>query len=94
MINAGGCVGLQVQPPRSFGLDDEVPAYGVTSRAHPSKALQRAVTALGVPHPCACPLQQSGASPAISTTALATIEAAEWPAVCTSPISQFYTYGA
>ena len=49
IINAGGCAAFKFNA-RSFGLDDVVPAYGVTSRAV-LQALQHAVTALGVPHP-------------------------------------------
>ena len=60
VINAGGVAAFKDNV-RSFSFDDVVPYYGVTSRAI-VKALQKAVHEAGVPHPSACPLQQSWAA--------------------------------
>ena len=49
VINAGGAEAFK-ENVRSFSLDDEVPDYGVSSRAI-LKALQHGVGALGLPHP-------------------------------------------
>jgi formylmethanofuran dehydrogenase subunit A len=49
VVNAGGAVAFKEGAVR-FGLDDEVPAYGLTSRQILS-ALLDAVEALGLPHP-------------------------------------------
>ncbi len=48
-INPGGAAAFKANA-RSFNLDDEVPGYGISSRAI-MQALQRAVVALGLPHP-------------------------------------------
>jgi formylmethanofuran dehydrogenase subunit A len=90
VINAGGCAAFKFNA-RTFGLDDEVPAYGVTSRAI-LQALQRAVTALGVPHPVHVHCNNLGLAGNIET-ALATIEAAEGLPMHFAHI-QFYGYGA
>ena len=75
---------------RSFGLDDEVPGSGVTSRAI-IKALQGAVDKLGVPHPLHLHCSNLGV-PGNVETALATIEAAEGQRLHLAHL-QFYAYG-
>jgi len=89
VINAGGCAAFKFNA-RSFGLDDVVPAYGVTSRAI-LRALQRAVTGLGVPHPVHVHCNNLGLAGNIET-AVATIEAAEGLPMHFAHI-QFYGYG-
>ena len=49
VVNAGGVAAFKDNI-RTFSFDDEVPYYGVTSRAI-VKALQKAVHEAGVPHP-------------------------------------------
>ena len=75
---------------RSFGLDDEVPGTGVTSRAI-MKALQGAVDKIGVPHPLHLHCSNLGV-PGNFETALATIEAAEGRRLHLAHL-QFYAYG-
>src|SRR5262249_54862008 len=74
VINAGGSAAFKFNA-RSFGLDDVVPAYGVTSRAI-LQALQPAVTRLGVPHPVHVHCNNLGIAGNVDT-AIATMDAAE-----------------
>ncbi len=90
LINAGGSAAFKFNA-RTFGLDDEVPAYGVTSRAI-LQGLQRAVTALGVPHPIHVHCNNLGIAGNVDT-AVATMEAAEGLPMHLAHI-QFYGYGA
>jgi len=90
VINAGGCAAFKFNE-RSFGLDDVVPAYGVTSRAI-VQALQRAVAALGVPHPVQVHCNNLGLA-GNAETAVATIEAADGLPMHLAHI-QFYGYGS
>ncbi len=90
LINAGGSAAFKFNA-RSFGLDDEVPAYGVSSRAI-LQGLQRAVTALGVPHPIHVHCNNLGIAGNVDT-AVATMAAAEGLPMHLAHI-QFYGYGA
>lgn len=90
VINAGGCAAFKFNA-RSFGLDDVVPAYGVTSRAV-LQALQHAVTALGVPHPVHVHCNNLGLAGNVAT-AVATIAAADGLPMHLAHI-QFYGYGS
>jgi formylmethanofuran dehydrogenase subunit A len=89
VINAGGATAFKFNA-RTFGLDDVVPAYGVTSRAI-VKALQHAVTELGVPHPLHVHCNNLGIAGNVAT-AVATMEAAEGLPMHIAHI-QFYSYG-
>ncbi len=89
VINAGGAAAFKDNV-RSFSLDDEVPEYGVSSRAI-VKALQQAVHELGVPHPLHCHCNNLGIAGNVET-ALATIEAAEGLPLHLAHL-QFYAYG-
>ncbi|HEX5325247.1 MAG TPA: formylmethanofuran dehydrogenase subunit A, partial [Acetobacteraceae bacterium] len=71
VINAGGAAVFKDNV-RSFGLDDVVPSYGVSSRAI-VRAMQQAVAALGVPHPVHLHCNNLGL-PGNVETALATID--------------------
>jgi formylmethanofuran dehydrogenase subunit A len=90
LINAGGSAAFKFNA-RTFGLDDEVPAYGVTSRAI-LQGLQRAVTSLGVPHPIHVHCNNLGIAGNVDT-AEATMEAAEGLPMHLAHI-QFYGYGS
>jgi formylmethanofuran dehydrogenase subunit A len=90
LINAGGSAAFKFNA-RTFGLDDEVPAYGVSSRAI-LQGLQRAVTALGVPHPIHVHCNNLGIAGNVDT-AVATMEVAEGLPMHLAHI-QFYGYGA
>lgn len=90
VINAGGSAAFKFNI-RSFGLDDVVPAYGVTSRRI-VQALQRAVVSLGVPHPVHVHCNNLGLA-GNADTAVATMEAAEGLPMHLAHI-QFYGYGA
>ncbi len=90
VINAGGSAAFKFNA-RSFGLDDVVPGYGVTSRAI-LQALQHAVTGLGVPHPLHVHCNNLGLAGNVET-AVATIEAAEGLPMHFAHI-QFYGYGS
>lgn len=90
VINAGGSTAFKFNA-RSFGLDDEVPAYGISSRSIVT-ALQHAVTDLGVPHPVHVHCNNLGIAGNIDT-AIATIEAAEGLPMHLAHI-QFYSYAA
>jgi formylmethanofuran dehydrogenase subunit A len=89
VINAGGSAAFKSNV-RSFSLDDEVPQYGVTSRAI-VKALQHAVHDLGVPHPLHVHCNNLGMA-GNAGTALATIAAAEGLPLHLAHV-QFYGYG-
>jgi formylmethanofuran dehydrogenase subunit A len=89
VINAGGAEAFKDNI-RSFSLDDEVPGYGVSSRAI-VKALQRAVHELGLPHPLHVHCNNLGLAGNVET-ALATIEAAEGLPLHLAHL-QFYAYG-
>jgi formylmethanofuran dehydrogenase subunit A len=90
VINAGGANAFKWNV-RSFGLDDEVPYYGVSSRRI-LEVLQRAVVELGVPHPIHVHCNNLG-TPGNVETALATMEAAQGLPMHLAHI-QFYGYGA
>ena len=90
IINAGGSEAFKFNA-RSFGLDDEVPDYGVTSRAI-VEALQEAVDDLGVPHPPHVHCNNLGIAGNVET-AVATIEATQGRPIHFAHI-QFYGYGA
>ena len=90
VINAGGAAAFKDNV-RTFGFDDVVPHYGVTSRQI-VKTLQRAVSDLGVPHPLHIHCNNLGL-PGNVETALATIAAAEDLPLHLAHL-QFYGYGA
>jgi formylmethanofuran dehydrogenase subunit A len=89
VINAGGAAAFKANV-RSFGLDDVVPFYGVTSRSI-VKALQHAVHELGVPHPLHVHCNNLGMAGNVDS-ALATIAAAEGVPLHLAHL-QFYGYG-
>ena len=89
VINAGGAEAFKFNV-HTFSLDDEVPDYGVTSRAI-MRAMQKAVTDLGVPHPVHLHCNNLGVA-GNADTALATMEAAEGLPIHLAHI-QFYGYG-
>jgi formylmethanofuran dehydrogenase subunit A len=90
VINAGGSAAFKFNE-RQFGLDDVVPAYGVTSRSI-VQALQHAVTALGVPHPVHLHCNNLGLAGNVDT-AIATIAAADGLPMHLAHV-QFYGYSA
>jgi formylmethanofuran dehydrogenase subunit A len=89
VINAGGVAAFKDNL-RAFSLDDEVPVYGVSSRAI-MKALQRAVHELKLPHPLHVHCNNLGMAGNVET-ALATIAAAEGLPLHLAHV-QFYGYG-
>src|SRR4029077_17663685 len=89
VVNAGGAAAFKANA-RQFSFDDVVPDYGVSSRAI-VKALQRAVHALGVPHPLHVHCNNLGLA-GNAETALATIAAAEDVPLHLAHL-QFYGYG-
>ncbi len=89
VINPGGAAAFK-QNARSFGLDDEVPRYGLSSRAI-TGALQQAVSELGVPHPLHLHCNNLGL-PGNVETALATIAALGDLPLHIAHL-QFYAYG-
>lgn len=89
VINAGGSASFKDNV-REFSLDDEVPAYGVTSRKI-VKTLQQAVVDLGIAHPLHVHCNNLGI-PGNVDTALATIAAAEGLPMHFAHL-QFYGYG-
>ena len=89
VINAGGAEAFKDNV-RSFSLDDEVPGYGVSSRAI-VKALQHAVHGLGLPHPLHVHCNNLGIAGNVET-ALATIAAAEGLPLHLAHL-QCYSYG-
>ncbi|MGF7162015.1 formylmethanofuran dehydrogenase subunit A [Rhodoligotrophos appendicifer] len=88
-INAGGAAAFKDNV-RAFGLDDEVPGTGLTSRAIVT-ALQDATARLGIPHPLHVHCNNLG-MPGAAEVALATMEAAGDLPMHFAHI-QFYTYG-
>ena len=89
VINAGGAAAFK-ENMREFSFDDIVPSCGVSSREI-VKALQQAVTELGVPHPLHVHCNNLGMA-GNADSALATIAAADgWPLHLTH--LQFYSYG-
>lgn len=74
VINAGGASAFKFNA-RTLQLDEEVPFYGVSSRAI-LNALQTAVCTLGVPHPLHVHCNNLGVPGNVATT-LDTIEAAQ-----------------
>ena len=89
VINAGAAMAFKHNV-RSFGLDDVVPTYGVSSRAIVS-ALQQAVHALGVPHPLHVHCNNLGLAGNVET-ALETIAAFDGLPIHLAHL-QFYSYG-
>jgi formylmethanofuran dehydrogenase subunit A len=90
VINAGGAMAFKSNL-RAFSLDDIVPAYGVTSRQIVA-ALQKAVAALGVPHPVHVHCNNLGMAGNIET-ALATITGFDGLPIHLAHV-QFYAYGS
>lgn len=88
-INPGGAAAF-ARNVRRFSLDDEVPEYGLTSRAI-MRSLQQAAIRLGVPHPLHLHANNLGL-PGNVESALATIEAAEGQPLHLAHL-QFYAYG-
>jgi len=88
-INPGGAAAFK-ENVRSLSLDDVVPSYGVSSRQI-TKALQRAVTDLGIPHPLHVHCNNLGLA-GNADTAAATIAAAEGLPLHLAHL-QFYGYG-
>ncbi|MBV9753041.1 MAG: formylmethanofuran dehydrogenase subunit A [Hyphomicrobiales bacterium] len=89
VINAGAAMAFKHNV-RSFGLDDVVPTYGVSSRAIVS-ALQQAVQELGVPHPVHVHCNNLGLAGNVET-ALETIAAFDGLPIHLAHL-QFYSYG-
>jgi formylmethanofuran dehydrogenase subunit A len=89
VVNAGGAIAFK-ENVRSFSFDDVVPSYGVSSRTI-VKNLQRAVHALGVPHPLHVHCNNLGLAGNVET-ALMTIAAAEGLPLHLAHL-QFYGYG-
>jgi formylmethanofuran dehydrogenase subunit A len=89
VINAGGAEAFK-ENVRTFSLDDEVPQYGVSSRAI-VKALQRGVVALGLPHPLHVHCNNLGV-PGNIDTIVATVAAAGGLPLHLAHV-QFYAYG-
>jgi formylmethanofuran dehydrogenase subunit A len=89
VVNAGGVAAFKDNV-RAFSFDDVVPAFGLTSRRI-VKALQRAVSKLGVPHPLHVHCNNLGLAGNFET-ALTTIAAAEELPLHLAHL-QFYSYG-
>jgi formylmethanofuran dehydrogenase subunit A len=89
VVNAGGAAAFKDNV-RAFSFDDVVPAFGLTSRRI-VKALQRAVSNLGVPHPLHVHCNNLGLAGNFET-ALTTIAAAEELPLHFAHL-QFYGYG-
>jgi formylmethanofuran dehydrogenase subunit A len=89
IINAGGSEAFKFNA-RTFDLDDEVPDYGVSSRAI-VESLQKAVADLRVPHPPHVHCNNLGIAGNVET-AVATIEATQGLPIHFAHI-QFYGYG-
>ena len=91
VINAGGVAAFK-QNVRTFSFDDEVPAYGISSRKI-VKALQHAIVNLGVRHPLHVHCNNLGVAGQGIDTLLETIEAAEGLPMHLAHV-QFYAYGS
>lgn len=89
VINAGGAEAFKGNR-RHFGLDDEVPMYGVSSRTILQR-VQRAVVELGLPHPVHVHCNNLGVAGNVQT-ALDTIAAADGLPMHLAHV-QFYGYG-
>jgi formylmethanofuran dehydrogenase subunit A len=89
-INAGAAAAFKANG-RAFSFDDEVPAYGVTSRQI-VLALQKAARDLGVPHPLHVHCNNLG-QPGNVATALETMRAADGLPIHFAHL-QFYGYGS
>ena len=89
VVNAGGVAAFKDNV-RAFSFDDVIPAFGLTSRRI-VKALQRAVSNLGVPHPLHVHCNNLGLAGNFET-ALTTIAAAEELPLHLAHL-QFYGYG-
>ncbi len=89
VINPGGAAAFK-ENVRSFGLDDVVPRYDLSSRAI-TRALQQAVIELGIPHPLHIHCNNLGI-PGNVETALATIDALGDLPLHLAHL-QFYAYG-
>ena len=90
VINAGGANAFKANT-RSFGLDDVVPDYGVSSRQI-LQTLQRAACEIQLPHPVHVHCNNLGI-PGNVDTAIATMEAAQGLPMHLAHI-QFYGYGS
>lgn len=90
VINAGGSQAFKVGV-EQFGLDDEVPDYGISSRRLLT-SLQTAVHQLGIPHPVHVHCNNLGV-PGNVQTAIDTMEAAQGLPMHLAHV-QFYGYGA
>ncbi len=88
-INPGGCEAFK-ENMRAFGLDDEVPFYGLTSRQI-FQTLQKATQAVGIHHPLHLHMNNLGIAGNIQT-ALDTIDAAQGLPMHLAHV-QFYAYG-
>ncbi len=88
-INPGGCEAFK-ENMRAFGLDDEVPFYGLTSRKI-FQALQKATQAVGIHHPLHLHMNNLGIAGNIQT-ALDTIDASQGLPLHLAHV-QFYAYG-
>jgi formylmethanofuran dehydrogenase subunit A len=89
VINAGAAAAFKANG-RTFSFDDEVPAYGVTSRQI-VLAMQKAAHDLGVPHPLHVHCNNLGV-PGNSETAIETMRAADGLPIHFAHL-QFYGYG-
>lgn len=90
VINAGGGLAFK-ENVRTFGLDDVVPSYGVSSRAI-MQALLTSVNRLGIPHPLHVHCNNLGVPGSSFVTAIETMEAAGGLPIHLAHI-QFYGYG-
>lgn len=89
VINAGGATAFKFNQ-RHLSLDEEVPMYGVSSRAI-LNAVQRAVVQLGIAHPVHVHCNNLGVAGNVQT-ALNTIDAADGLPMHLAHV-QFYGYG-
>jgi formylmethanofuran dehydrogenase subunit A len=90
VINAGGSQAFKAGV-EQFGLDDEVPDYGISSRRLLT-SLQTAVHQLGIPHPVHVHCNNLGV-PGNVQTAIDTMKAAQGLPMHLAHV-QFYGYGA
>ncbi len=91
VINAGGGAAFK-ENVRTFGLDDVVPSYGVSSRAI-VQALLASVHRLGIPHPLHVHCNNLGVPGTSFVTAIETMEAASGLPLHLAHL-QFYGYGS
>ena len=89
VINGGGAAAFK-ENVRSFGLDDVVPSYGLSSRAI-LQALLASVQRLGIPHPLHVHCNNLGVAGSF-VTAIETMEAASGLPMHMAHL-QFYGYG-